>query len=56
MRCKFDQEKSRSVKRKHGISLEQAEEIFDQVYLVDQKSDVPNSFVQSVGAADTSVP
>jgi uncharacterized DUF497 family protein len=44
MRCKFDQEKSRSVKRKHGISLEQAEEIFDQVYLVDQKSDDPEQF------------
>jgi uncharacterized DUF497 family protein len=44
MRCKFDQEKSRSVKRKHGIGLEQAEEIFDQVYLVDQKSDDPEQF------------
>jgi uncharacterized DUF497 family protein len=44
MRCEFDREKSRNVKRKHGVSLEEAEEIFDQVYLVDQKSDEPEQF------------
>ena len=44
MRFKFDQEKSRDVQRKHGISLEEAREIFDQTYLVDQKSDDPEQF------------
>lgn len=41
MRFEFDPQKSRDVKRKHGVSLEEAQEIFDQVYLVDQKSDDP---------------
>jgi uncharacterized DUF497 family protein len=41
MRFDFDREKSRAVGRKHGVSLEEAQEIFDQVYLVDQKSDDP---------------
>jgi uncharacterized DUF497 family protein len=36
MRFEFDREKSREVKRKHGVSLQEAQEIFDQVYLVDQ--------------------
>lgn len=31
-------------KRKHGVALEEAQEIFDQVYLVDQKSDDPAQF------------
>ena len=44
MRFKFDRSKSQFVKRKHGISLEAAQEIFDQVYLVDQKSDDPDQF------------
>ena len=44
MRFEFDPEKSRDVKRKHGVSLEEAQEIFDQVYLVDQKSDDPEQF------------
>ena len=44
MRFKFDQEKSRDVQRKYGISLEEAREIFDQTYLVDQKSDDPEQF------------
>lgn len=44
MRFKFTSAKSRAVKRKHGISLEAAQEIFDQVYLVDQKSDEPEQF------------
>ena len=44
MRFDFDPEKSRDVKRKHGISLKEAEEIFDQVYLVDQKKDDPEQF------------
>jgi uncharacterized protein len=44
MRFDFDAEKSRDVKRKHGVSLKEALEIFDQVYLVDRKSDGPEQF------------
>jgi uncharacterized DUF497 family protein len=44
MRFGFDRDKSWDVKRKHGVSLKEAEEIFDQVYLVDQKSDDPEQF------------
>jgi uncharacterized DUF497 family protein len=32
------------VKQKHGVSLSEAQEIFDQVYLVDQKNDDPKQF------------
>ena len=41
MRLKFDESKSRAVKQKHGVSLREAQEIFGQVHLVDQKSDDP---------------
>lgn len=41
MRFDLDREKSRDVKRKHGVSLREAQEIFDQVYVVDQSSDDP---------------
>jgi uncharacterized DUF497 family protein len=41
VRFDFDQGKSKEVKPKHGVSLEEAQEIFDQVYLVDQKRDDP---------------
>jgi len=41
MRFDFDREKNLEVKRKHGVSLKEAQEIFDQVYLVDRKSDDP---------------
>ena len=44
MRFDFDSDKSRDVKRKHGVSLKEAQEIFDQVYLVDQRSDDPEQF------------
>jgi uncharacterized DUF497 family protein len=44
MRFDFDPSKSRAVKRKHGVSLEEAQEIFDQAYLVDQKNDDPKQF------------
>ncbi|MGA2592031.1 MAG: BrnT family toxin [Bryobacteraceae bacterium] len=44
MRFDFDREKSRDVERKHGVSLDEAQEIFDQVYLVDQKNDDPEQF------------
>ena len=44
MRFQFDKERSREVKRKHGVSLQEAQEIFDQAYLVDQNSDNPEQF------------
>ncbi|HYL79062.1 MAG TPA: BrnT family toxin [Bryobacteraceae bacterium] len=44
MRLEFDEAKSRLVKQQHGISLEEAREIFDQAYLVDQKCDDPEQF------------
>ena len=44
MRFEFDREKSRDVKRKHGVSLVEAQEIFDQAYIVDQKSDDPRQY------------
>ena len=44
MRLKYDLAKSRAVKPKHGVSLKEAQEIFDQAYLVDQKNDDPRQF------------
>ena len=44
MRFEFDKRKSRIVERKHGVSLEDAQEIFDQMYVVDQKNDNPKQF------------
>jgi uncharacterized protein len=44
MRFEFDQKKSREVKPKHGVTLEEAQDIFDQIYLVDQRSDDPEQF------------
>ena len=44
MRFEFDSSKSRAVKKKHGISPNEAQEIFDQAYLVDQKNDDPQQF------------
>ena len=44
MRFDFERVKSREVKQKHGVSLKEAQEIFDQVYVVDQKSDNPEQF------------
>ena len=44
MRFEFDRSKSQAVKRKHGVSLTEAREIFDQAYLVDQKNDDPEQF------------
>ncbi len=41
MRFEFDPSKSRTVKRRHGVSLKEAQEIFDQAYVVDRKSDDP---------------
>jgi uncharacterized DUF497 family protein len=44
MRFEFDGSKSRAVKAKHGVSLREVQEIFDQAYLVDQKNDNPEQF------------
>jgi uncharacterized protein len=44
MRFEFDPAKSEDVRRRHGISLMEAQEIFRQVYVVDQKSDDPEQF------------
>jgi uncharacterized DUF497 family protein len=44
MRLRFDSRKSRAVKRKHGVSLEEAQAIFDQVHVVDRKLDDPAQF------------
>jgi uncharacterized DUF497 family protein len=44
LRFMYDRAKSRTVKQKHGVSLKEAEEIFDQAYLVDQKNDDPEQF------------
>lgn len=44
MRIEFASSKSRAVKQKHGISLQEAQDIFDQSYLIDQRSDDPEQF------------
>jgi uncharacterized DUF497 family protein len=41
VRFHFDRQKSQDVKKKHGVSLKEAPEIFDQVYAVDQKRGDP---------------
>jgi len=44
VRFQFDRAKSRSVKAKHGVGLKEAQEIFDQAYIVDQRNDDPEQF------------
>lgn len=44
MRFRFDAAKNREVFKKHGVSLQEAQEVFDQTYLVDQKSDDPKQY------------
>ena len=44
MRFKFDRSRDTAVERKHGVGLREAQEIFDQAYLVDQKNDTPEQF------------
>ena len=44
MRFEFERAKSRDGKQKHGISLKEAQEIFDQVYLLARKGDDPEQF------------
>lgn len=39
MRFRFDASKSREVRRKHGVSLSEVRDVFDQVYIVDRKND-----------------
>ena len=51
MRFKFDASKSREVKRKHGLSLHEAREVFDQVYVIDQKNDSPEQY-RAIGWCD----
>ncbi len=44
MSCKFDRAKSRAVKQKHGVSLAEAQEIFEQSYIVDKRRDDPEQY------------
>jgi len=44
MRFEFDPEKSRLVKQRHGVSLSESQEIFDQTYIVDRKCDNPEHY------------
>ena len=44
MRFQFDAEENQAVQRKHGVSLEEAQDLFDQAYLVDRKSDDAEQF------------
>jgi uncharacterized DUF497 family protein len=44
MRAQFDASKKTEVLRKHGVSLEEAREIFDQSYIVDANNDEPQQF------------
>jgi len=44
MRFHFDAAKNLETLKKHGVSLEEAREIFDQAYMVDQKRDDPAQY------------
>ena len=44
MRFEFDPDKSREVKRRHGVSLEEALEIFSHTHLMDRKNESPEQF------------
>ena len=44
MRIDFEASKNAEVLRKHGVSLEEAREIFDQIYIVDAKNDDTQQF------------
>lgn len=44
MRFLFDDAKNLTVHQKHGVSLKEAQEIFDQIYVVDRKNDNPEQF------------
>ena len=44
MRFQFDDEKSREAQQKHGVSLDEVQEIFDQAHIIDRKNDDPEQF------------
>ncbi len=44
MRFQFDDNKNREVRQKHGVSLDEAQEVFDQTHIIDRKSDDPEQF------------
>ncbi len=44
MRFHYDPDKSRTVKKKHAVALDEAQEIFDRAHMVDQRSDPPEQF------------
>ena len=44
MRFDWDTAKSRIAKQRHNVSLEEAQEIFEQVYIVDRRRDDPEQF------------
>jgi len=44
MRFQFDDNKNREVRKNHGVSLEEAREIFDQTHIIDRKNDDPEQF------------
>ncbi len=44
MRYSYDPGKNRIARQKHGISLKQAAEIFDQAHIVDRRSDDPEQY------------
>ncbi len=44
MRLDLIVQKAGKSNEKHGVSLKEAQEIFDQAYLVDQKNDDPEQF------------
>ena len=44
MRFELDAKKNRDAQRAHGVSLEEAQEIFEQVYVVDQRNDDPRQY------------
>jgi uncharacterized DUF497 family protein len=44
VRLEYDEKKSRDAKRKHGVGLDEAQEIFDQVYITDKRCDYPEQY------------
>lgn len=44
MRFDYDRNKSKDTRKKHGVGLDQAQEVFDQIYIVDKRSDYPEQF------------
>jgi uncharacterized DUF497 family protein len=43
-RFAYDRAKDLAVRRKHGVSLSDAHKIFEQVYLVDKRSEDPKQY------------